>query len=190
MSWEAILSDRRMSIYRLAQASGLSYATVHDIVSGKTSMAHSQAGIVRRLAQAVSMPMEELMAACEAPSRPAFELFKSAVCHELKRKGDLDFVIDALQQDAVTTYWNQNRKPEALYMLALLDYLCRVNGLERCNRYDPMRIYALKEPLYPRDIALAARLNPDGDARERAMREAIPEFLHFNIVERDVRNVQ
>ena len=47
----------------------------------------------------------------------------------------------------------------------------------------------LPELLYPSGILLEAELLPDDNIKERAMENAIPEFLRFNIVESEVRNV-
>ena len=36
---------------------------------------------------------------------------------------------------------------------------------------------------------MAAKLHPTLDVRKQCVKEAIPEFLRFNIIEREVRNV-
>ena len=78
-----------------------------------------------------------------------FEVFKSNVCHMVKDKGDLDFIIELLQADDIRTYWNQKQYPEALYLLAMLDYLSRINEIPLCTRYDDMRKCSLDRMIYP-----------------------------------------
>ncbi|MCI8646951.1 MAG: hypothetical protein HFE76_09225 [Firmicutes bacterium] len=123
------------------------------------------------------------------PYRSSFEAFKSNVCHMVKDKGDLDFIIDTLTADEIRTYWKKQWYRESFYLLAMVDYLSRENELPLCREYDDIRGCTLPEPLYPRDIILAARLDASLDLREQSMKEAIPEFKRFNIIESDVRNV-
>lgn len=123
------------------------------------------------------------------PDRNHFEIFKSGICHLVKDKGDMDFIIDVLRENEIRMYWDRKWYPESFYLLAMLDYLCRKNGLPICKDYDDIRKYRLVEPIYPRDIMVVAKLNPALDEREASVGNAIPEFLRFNIVEGDVRNV-
>lgn len=123
------------------------------------------------------------------PDRNHFEIFKSSICHLVKDKGDMDFIIDVLRENEIRMYWDRKWYPESFYLLAMLDYLCRENGLPICQDYDDIRKYRLVEPIYPRDIMVAAKLSPALDEREASVENAIPEFLRFNIVEGDVRNV-
>lgn len=122
-------------------------------------------------------------------NRCAFETFKSAVCHEVKRHGDLNYLLNSIQKDIVNYYWNKQWYFEAFYTLAMLDYLCRVNGLPVCTDYDNIRNCSLKEPVYPRDVDFCASLSTALDSRNECEKQAIPEFKRFNIMECDVRNV-
>lgn len=123
------------------------------------------------------------------PDRNHFEIFKSSICHLVKDKGDMDFIIDVLRENEIRKYWDRKWYPESFYLLAMLDYLCRENGLPICKDYDDIRKYKLSEPIYPRDIMVAAKLSPALDEREASVENAIPEFLRFNIVEGEIRNV-
>ena len=72
------LEQKKMSMYRLAQSSGIPYATVHDICSGKTKLEKCSAETVYRLARALGTTMEELLSPC-LMTRNSFELFKSSI---------------------------------------------------------------------------------------------------------------
>ena len=145
---------------------------------------------VFRLAKALNMTMNELYAQSHnSEARAEFETFKSNVCHAVKEKGDLDFIIDTLREDEVRKYWKRQWYPEAYYTLAMLDYLCRENGLPLCSNYESIRHTSLKKPVFPSDIELAARIDPSLDVKAQSIRESIPEFIRFNIIETDVRNV-
>ena len=46
-----------------------------------------------------------------------------------------------------------------------------------------------KEILYPKDVVLLDMIENSDKNRKESLEKAIPEFLHFNIVENEVRNV-
>lgn len=68
--------------------------------------------------------------------RSSFEVFKSNICHLVKDKGDMDFIIDMLSTDEVRTLYNRRWYPEAFYLLAMVDYLSRENGVSICTNYN------------------------------------------------------
>ena len=78
-------------------------------------------------------------------------------------------------------------KVEAFYLLAMLDYLSKRNGLPKCNEYDEIRRYKLEKPIFPVDTELSEKLLGK-DAHKEAMDHAIPEFLDYHIVECEVIN--
>jgi hypothetical protein len=40
--------------------------------------------------------------------RMDFELFKSQICHRVKREGDIDFIINVLQSEDIAMYFEKN----------------------------------------------------------------------------------
>ena len=132
--------------------------------------------------------MEDLISDSIEP-RLDFEVFKSNICHLVKDNGDIDFIITALRTYDISSYWSKKWYAEAFYLLATVDYLSRLNNIPLCSKYNDIRAHSLAKPLYPRDIILSAKLSSDFDIREKSKTEAIPEFLRFNIVESEVRNV-
>lgn len=122
-------------------------------------------------------------------ARCSFELFKSNVCHELKRKGDIDFMTTLLKEDRVTMYYEKQWYPESFYLLAMLDYLSRIHDVPLYNKYEPLRHQKLDRIIYPSSvIAVSAAMGNDSE-KEIAKNESIPEFLRYNIIESDIRNV-
>ena len=61
MDLRTILEEKNMSVYRLAQLSGVPKTTVMDICSGKSSIEGCNAGTVYRLAKALDCSMEDMM---------------------------------------------------------------------------------------------------------------------------------
>lgn len=188
MNVNEIMRQKRLSKYRVAKNSDIPYMTLNDICSGKTHLCHCSAETVYKLAKELDVSMEDLLAPYLAP-RPAFDLFKSNVCHRLKALGDIDFLIETIERDDITAYYRKAWYPEALYLLAMVDYISRINGIPLCQNYGEMRKTKLQRILYPSGILAAAAVSGDNGVKERAVKTAIPEFMRFNIVESEIRNV-
>lgn len=188
MTVTALLEQRGMTKYRLAKNSGVPYATINDICSGKAQLEKCSAETIYKLSKALGVSMESLLKPC-FPQRCSFELFKSQVCHRVKRLGDIDFIIETLEQDDIRMYARRKWYPECLYLLAMLDYVSNQNHVPLCSRYNDLRKQKLCETLYPASIRAAAAVAKRDSIKAEALKEALPEFLRFNIVESEVRNV-
>ena len=194
MELVTILKRKNISVYRCSKESNVPYTTLLDIVKGKTKIEKCSAETVYRLAKVLNIAMEELLEERLEDRklmlyRSDFETFKSNICHLVKDRGDIDFIIDTLKEDKIRLYWDRKWYPESFYLLAMIDYLSRENGLPLCQDYEDIRSCSLPEPLYPRDINLAAKLDSSLDLRKQSIEEAIPEFKRFNIVESRIRDV-
>ena len=55
------MSERNISRYRLSKVSGIPWATLSDICSGKTELERCSAGTVLKLSKALGMTMEETL---------------------------------------------------------------------------------------------------------------------------------
>lgn len=182
------LKERNMSAYRCSKLSGVPYTTLSELLRGKTKISKCSADTLFRLAKTLNVSMEELLLE-SSEYRSNFETFKSNICHEVKDKGDLDFIVEKLKSDDIRKYWERKWYQEAFYLLAMVDYLSRLHDIPICENYSDIRACSLKEPLFPRDIELSAKLSKALDIKQACIKEAIPEFIRFNIVESEVRNV-
>ena len=190
MQLAELIRQQGLSVYQCSRSGGIPYTTLLELAKGKTNIEKCTAETVYRLSRVLDLTMDELYQRLRSSeTRVSFETFKSNVRHLVKEKGDLDFIIDTLRSDDIGRYWSRRWYPEAYYMLAMVDYLSRENRLPLCTNYDSIRCTSLKETVYPRDIELAARLDPSLDIRKQAVAESIPEFIRFNIVEKDIRNI-
>lgn len=122
-------------------------------------------------------------------SRIDFDLFKSNVCHRLKELGDTEFLIDLLESGIIRRYYEKQWYPEALYLLAMLDYVSRINEVALCTDYDDLRSKKLRETIFPSSIIAQSLVIGDETIKSKAIEESIPEFIRFNIVEKDIRDV-
>ena len=184
----SVMEKKNISKYRLAKESGVSYKTISNICSGKTKIEKCSAETIYKIARELDVTMELLLDPTLA-ERVDFTVFKSGVGHALKRMGDTEFIKDVIIKDKVQMYFRREWWPECLYMLAMLDYLSRINGIPYVEDYNYIRQYKLEKLLFPKDIVLLASVMKDNSYYEKALEEAIPEFLRFNIVEADIRNV-
>lgn len=188
MNVNELMKQKAVTKYRLSQNSGVPYTTICDICNGKSKLENCSAKTVYKIAEALGVSMEFLLDF--APEEwSSFELYKSSVCHRVKEMGDIDFIINTLEQDDIRTYYKRGWYRECLYLLAMLDYISRINNVPVCTEYDDLRCCKLKEPIYPSGILTAALVSGSDIPKTEAMQEAIPEFLRFNIVEDEVRNV-
>ena len=183
-----LMENKKITKYRLAKDSGIAYTTINDICSGKAQLEKCSAETIYRIAKALGVSMESLIEPC-LDKRIDFELFKSNTCHRLKELGDIDFISELLQEDHIQYFYHKKWYPECLYLLAMLDYLSGENNIPLCTQYEKIRGLKLKNMIFSSSVlAMAAVANAE-EIKERAIKDSIPEFLRFNIVESDVRNV-
>lgn len=194
MSINEVLAQKNITKYRLWKESGVPQATISDICTGKTSIEKCSAETIYRIAKVLDVPMESLIApavqsAEEERRRPSFELFKSNTCHMVKDMGDIPFIIQLLETNQIRKFYEKKWYPEALYLLAMLDYLSRENQVPICKNYNDIRTAKLQRPVYPSSVVIMCKTLKSDAPKEECYRMAIPEFLRFNIVESEVRNV-
>jgi DNA-binding Xre family transcriptional regulator len=188
MNINDLLEQKQMSKYKLSKVSGVPFTTVSEITTGKTKIKNCTGENLYRLAKALDVTVEDLLSD-SMEYRPSFEIFKSNVCHRVHDMGDMDFIIDTLETDRIRKLYQKRWYPESLYLLAMVDYLSRENDLPLCNAYNDLRTARLKEPFYPAGILTLCAAFKSDKPKEESLREAIPEFRRFNIVESEVRNV-
>ena len=183
-----LLKRSGMSKYRLAQSAHIPYMTINDICNEKTSLGKCNAETVYQIAKVFGVTVEELLEAGKE-QRCSFELYKSNVCHQLKELGDIEFLLQALSNNDVRTYYEKGWYPECLYLLAMVDYVSRINEIAVCADYDDLRSMKLSETVYPSGVLAMALAAGNDKPKIKAWEESIPEFRRFNIVENEVRNI-
>ena len=183
------LNKRNMSLYRLSKDTLIPYSTLRDLYTDKTPLSKASGEVIYKISSALDVTMEELLAAYMR-DRPSFENFKSETCHKLKRMGANAFIIDLLKSNKIREYYSDQWYAEAFYLLAMLDYLCRENDVPVCTEYDDIRRHKLSEPLFPIGVVVLAEATHENKYYTEAITNSIPEFLKYNIVESEIRNVE
>ena len=183
-----LLKRKNMSMYQLSKITNIPYSTINDICLNKTKIQKCNVETVFRLSKALGISMEELVKdACEP--RVSFESFKSSICHRVKAEGDIPFIIHYLKSDDIHTYYNQGWYIESFYLLAMVDYLSRENGIPLCKEFDELRKKKLDKPVYPASLFTVYLVTKNKKVLKEAEEKAIKEFKNFNIIENEVRNV-
>lgn len=188
MTIQKLMAEKNMTKYRLSKNSGIPYTTINDICSGRTQLEKCSAETVYKLSKELGVSMEALLEPY-LNRRISFEQFKSNVHHQVKEQGDIAFIVETLEQDRIRSYYERQWYPESLYLLAMLDYLSRVNNVPLCEEYNDLRRCKLQETVYPTGILSMSAISGTKQAKEQSCRAAIPEFMRFNIVESEVRDV-
>lgn len=211
MLLEKILEERKMSKYRLAKLSGVPQSTIADMCRPEGRLAKCAAGTLWKVAQALNLSVEELLleeAAFEKylgmpitvehltskeslfldDTMPSLQNFRSYACHLLKEYGDVGFIKKVLLEDMVFELFTKGWEAQALYLLALVDYVSRLHEVHFFSRYEPLRQLRLEQTAYPTGLILDAKQYGE-QVLEEAKARAIPEFLRHNIVECEVRDV-
>ena len=190
---EQLLKKNNMTMYKLSKESGVPQSTISDICSGKTSLKKCSSWTVYKIAKSLNTSSDELLEAIDYEENslysPSFDAFKSTICHSVKEQGDLMFIANTLTSNIIRKMFNEKKYPESLYLLAMVDYLSRENDVPLYKNYNDIRAGRLKHTIYPSGIIAKAVFMKDDSIKEKAKKESIPEFIRFNIVEAEVRNV-
>ena len=194
MSINELLKEKKDVKISTSQKSGVPQTTIIDICSNKAKIEKCSAATIYKISRALNVSMESLVKEAiestnTALKRPSFEVFKSNICHLLKDKEDIEFINDNLSKDEVKTLFDRKWYAESFYLLAMIDYISRINNIPICTNYNDIRSQKLKEILYPKDVVLLDMIENSDKNRKESLENAIPEFLHFNIIENEVRNV-
>ena len=188
-----ILREKNISQYMLSKRSGVPQSTISEICSGKARIEKCSADTLYKISKSLNVTMESLiesaMKAQNEPRRTSFEVFKSNVCHLVKDKGDIDFVVDVLTTDEIRALYDRKWYAESFYLLAMVDYISRVNEVPLCTKYNDIRRCKMQEIVYPASVVIMDQAMNSDSQKKESLRKAIPEFLRFNIVECEVRNV-
>ena len=182
------LEQMNMTKYKLSKISGVSFTTISEITTGKSKIKNCTGDTLYRLSKAMGVTIEDLLTE-EMEYRQSFEAYKSNICHMVKDMGDIDFIISTLESNKIRELYEKQWYPESLYLLAMVDFLSRENDLPICIDYNDIRTKKLKEPIYPSSILTMCAVIKSDAPKIESQNEAIPEFMQFNIVESEVRNV-
>ena len=181
-----LCEEKKVTLYRCAMDTQIPYSTLSDIALGHTNPQYISAFILQVLSSYFELSMDELYKILLLQERPAFEQFRSEMCHKLKRNGDIEMLRFIRKNNYIDLFWKLKWYPESLYLLALFDLLSKKNNVNLCEDYDWYRKQKMKELIVPVDVLLDEKMNPQSNYRETLIKNANREFLNYNILEGDV----
>ncbi|MFA6624548.1 MAG: helix-turn-helix transcriptional regulator [Bacilli bacterium] len=188
MTIEQMMLQQKMTKYRLSKVCGIPYSTIADICSGKTKIENCSFDKAYKISKALNVSLDYLYEQIKT-ERVDFDLFRSNVCHRLKQIGDKEMMLSLLREDKISLYYEKGFYLESFYLLALLDYLSAKHSVSLCKKYSVLRTKKLKNRIYPASIYAISEVAKTDQAKKEALKNAIPEFKRFNIIENDLYDV-
>lgn len=188
-----ILSEKHMSLYKLEKESHISHATLSDLYNEKYSINNCHIQLFYQLSKVLDMSIEELYESLSYKNmkyisfNKNFDVFKSSVCQELKSLKDKNFLIKYLSSDIIKQYFLSKDYLKAIYLVSIIDYLCKRNDLPLVNQFNDIRKLKLDKLYVPESLFLLLKSNQI--TISQVVKESNDIFLKHNIVESEIDNV-
>lgn len=201
-----LMNACHMSRAELSARSNIPESTLRDILNGKAQLDRCEAATLYNIAYALDVSVEDILEgywdALERtpPARISvhdenslmnFYVLADSMLGRLRATGDLAFIDGIDQNGWIERLYQSGQYRCALFLLGMMDYLCRKNGVRQVARYDEYRKARLDGPVY---TLRTLNVNDDDGAFQRARTEAensaIPELWRFGIymTEGDIRH--
>lgn len=201
-----LMNACHMSRAELSARSNIPESTLRDILNGKAQLDRCEAATLYNIAYALDVSVEDILEGYwdalerDAPSRTSvhdenslmnFYVLADSMLGRLRATGDLAFIDGIDQNEWIERLYQSGQYRCALFLLGMVDYLCRKNGIRQVARYDEYRKVRLDGPVY---ALRTLNVNDDDGAFQRARTEAennaIPELGRYGIymTEEDIRH--
>ena len=188
-----ILNDKNMTLYSLEKKSHISHATLSDLYNEKYNIQKCSVDLIYRISKALDLEMNKLYEILSYQDlkyityNQEFDVFKSNVCQELKYLGDESFIQKCLLSDIVEKFYNSKDYTKALYLVAMVDYLCQKNNYPPAVKYNAFRNIKLDKLYVSNSIYLLLYFKKT--TISEIFKESNIFFLKHNIVEAEIENV-
>ena len=188
MKFKDLLKEKNTTGYALAKNTGIPYTTINDLINGRTVIQNVSLKHALVIADFLKVNIN-ILAKLDKEEMVEFRYFRNNVLNDLKNEKDpIAFIDKIISKKEIDYYYKNNGLAYALYLVALLDYLCRVSNIPIYDkRYNELRSKTLNEPFFVGSNLIKF------DSMEEAERElgikVIPEFRKHNIIEEDIFNV-
>ena len=201
-----LMNACHMSRAELSARSNIPESTLRAILNGKAQLDRCEAATLYNIAYALDVSVEDILEGYwdalerDAPARTSvhdenslmnfYVLVDSMLCR-LRATGDLAFIDGIDQNGWIERLYQSGQYRCALFLLGMMDYLCRKNGVRQVAQYDEYRKARLDGPVY---ALRTLNVNDDDGAFQRARTEAennaIPELGRYGIymTEEDIRH--
>ena len=190
MELSTLLERKNITKYRLSKLSEVPQTTILDICSNKSKIDKCSALTLFKIASCLNIKVEDFFTKeVDNISPKEFDVFKSSVCHEYKNSNKKELVDKIASSNEIEKLFKEKKYAKAFYLLALIDYICDTNKIKRIEKYEKFRCLSLLDPIFPQGILLLDKTFKTNKYKKKALKEAIPQFKNFNIIESDIENV-
>ena len=187
MNFKGLLEKKNVSGYALAKNTGIPYTTINDLINGRTIIQNVSLKHALVISDYLNIDIRKLNG-LSTTEQIDFRYFRNNLLSALKREQPDIFVKKIIAKKEIDYYYKSNAKEYAFYLLALIDYLCRIsNKPVYSERYNSLRKERLQQPFF-----VGSKLFKFGsikEAEDKLKITVIPEFKKFNIIEEDIFNV-
>ena len=187
MTFKQLLQSKNITGYQLSKKTNIPYTTICDLINGKTNIRNVSLKNAILIADFLSVDVR-LLNELDPIEFIDFRYFRNNTLHELKRYGPHAFVAIIIKEKAIDYYYKNEGYSYAYYLLALIDYLCRITNQPIYTlRYNDIRKEKLEKAFFVGGGLI--HFNTIEEAEESIGIKVIPEFAKYNIIENDVFNV-
>lgn len=187
MTFKELLQEKKVTGYALAKNTGIPYTTINDLINGRTIVQNISLKYALLIADYLRIGIRSLNRLTTA-SPIEFRYFRNNLLHKLKSEGAATIIEEIIKGKDIDYYYKNNSKEYAYYLLALIDYLCRMNNCPiYSKRYNDLRKEKLNKPFFVGSDLI--HFDSIEEAEKNLNIEVIPEFKNFNIIEENVFNV-
>ena len=189
---EYLFLSKQTTVYKTAKELGIPYTAINRIVKGTTDLGKASVSLLVNLSKYLKVSMEDLYSEYLKDKyirESQWNAFISNLQHQIKSEGDLSFIRFCITSHFAERCFLSKQYDKGLYVVATVDYLCRISNIPLYSGYDEMRKWKLEEPKYPEDIEQLHDTELKEMLKRKCMEECLPEFKRANIMEKGVRHV-
>ena len=187
MNFKELLTKKKVTGYELAKNTGIPYMTINDLINGRTIIQNVSLKHALAISDFLNIDIQKL-SKLDTIKPIEFRYFRNNLLSDLKRNKPLDFARKIISSKEIDYYYKNDSKEYAYYLLALIDYIFRIENEEiYTKRYNNLRKEKLNNPFFVGSKLVS--FNTIEEAEKKLNIQVIPEFRNFNIIEEDVFNV-
>lgn len=163
------------------------YSCIADLCLNKTVTRNLTLEKACRISFALETTPEKLLE-LEAETNLPMRYFRNNVLHDLKQMGNSAFINEIVRRREIDGYYKNGDIPKALYLLALVDYICTLtNHPIYEKRYNQLGKLRLDKPCFVGSDII--RYDSIEEAEKSLGKAVIPEFAKYNIIETNIQDV-
>ena len=188
MRFFELLEAKHMSAYSLSKLTDIPYTTINDLIHYRTKPENISLGHAIKICKVLEIEIEDFINLEGAPMTK-FDFFRNLVINDLRIMGANRFISKTIKNKDIDFYYKNGGTAHALFLLATIDYLARVNHLLKyVKRYNALRKMKVDKTLFTSNFLLS--FNSIEEAESLLAIKVEPEYKRHNIVEVEIPNLK